>query len=481
MYRSYKTAFAALKKTTLLVLVLMLALNAAKAQISANTATVDTIKLFPDLTMPTVFDGTRQYNTWSIGGNIGATFPFLLSGGTNATRRPWTAGPGCGLSLRKRLAHSFSLQLDLQGGKVKGNDGDTPGMASKNNGFEGQGFNTRFFSATMSGLVNVASMDFLHRKNAVNFYGSVGAGLIFYKPTWYDNAGFTAPGNPHTYNNTVKELVIPVGGLIKFKLNDALALNVGYNMNFIDGTNFSGFHTVKLNSGQIYHDHYAYAYGGIEYTLGSKAKKNMDWVNPADVIYDQLYDPALREEIKALQVRVANVENAIHDLKTDADGDGVGDQFDKCPNTPADVVDGSGCTIIFSRPSDSTIKASSPLIAYQAIEFDFQKVRLSTVDYPNLKSTATNLMYSSASVEITGHTSTDEFADLHPRLSHGKLLEKQLEFSKKRANKVKQFLVNLGVDPSKIKVNGYGSTQPRADNSTDDGRVYNRRVELKRK
>ena len=68
-------------------------------------------------------------------------------------------------------------------------------------------------------------------------------------------------------------------------------------------------------------------------------------------MYDELYDAALRQEVEALKGRVTNVENAVNDLKKDSDGDGVADQFDKCPNTPAgSIVDGSGCPIKFPEP-----------------------------------------------------------------------------------------------------------------------------------
>jgi len=54
-----------------------------------------------------------------------------------------------------------------------------------------------------------------------------------------------------------------------------------------------------------------------------------------------------------------------------------------------------------------------------------------------------------------------------------------MRLSKDRANSVKTYLVNSGVDAKRLTVKAYGETNPVADNSTEQGRVLNRRVELK--
>ncbi len=144
-------------------------------------------------------------------------------------------------------------------------------------------------------------------------------------------------------------MVLPVGAGVKFQLSDQLDLNVGYTENFIDGFNLTGVHAYFPAENK-----YSYGYAGLSYTFGSKSKPSLEWVNPVAMMYDELYDAALRQEVEALKGRVANVETAVNDLKKDSDGDGVSDQFDKCPNTPAGtVVDGSGCPIIFPKPIDT--------------------------------------------------------------------------------------------------------------------------------
>jgi len=48
-----------------------------------------------------------------------------------------------------------------------------------------------------------------------------------------------------------------------------------------------------------------------------------------------------------------------------------------------------------------------------------------------------------------------------------------------RANAVKQYLVNGGIDGSTLTAKGYGTKHPIASNKTEAGREQNRRVEIK--
>jgi outer membrane protein OmpA-like peptidoglycan-associated protein len=53
-----------------------------------------------------------------------------------------------------------------------------------------------------------------------------------------------------------------------------------------------------------------------------------------------------------------------------------------------------------------------------------------------------------------------------------------LELSRQRAESVRAFLVEHGLDPDRIKAGGYGTANPMGDNTSPEGRAENRRVEI---
>ncbi len=69
-------------------------------------------------------------------------------------------------------------------------------------------------------------------------------------------------------------------------------------------------------------------------------------------------------------------------------------------------------------------------------------------------------------IRLTGHT--DSFGDNNSNMALGR----------KRAAMIKDYLMKMGVTPSKILVNSKGEESPIATNDTKDGRAKNRRTEL---
>lgn len=69
-------------------------------------------------------------------------------------------------------------------------------------------------------------------------------------------------------------------------------------------------------------------------------------------------------------------------------------------------------------------------------------------------------------IDIAGHTDSSG-ADAYNQ-----------DLSVRRANSVKNFLIDQGIDPRIMSTIGYGESRPIADNRTAEGRAQNRRVEV---
>lgn len=112
--------------------------------------------------------------------------------------------------------------------------------------------------------------------------------------------------------------------------------------------------------------------------------------------------------------------------------------------------------------------AGGQSIVLQNIFFDNDKYDLKPQSYPELKRLASFLKNNQGStLEISGHT------DITGSTEHNKTL------SQNRAEAVKNYLISIGCDGTKISAVGVGSEKPVADNNTTEGRAKNRRVEFR--
>jgi OOP family OmpA-OmpF porin len=104
------------------------------------------------------------------------------------------------------------------------------------------------------------------------------------------------------------------------------------------------------------------------------------------------------------------------------------------------------------------------------IQFEFDSSILQTDSYAFLdKAAAAIKMSPSTKFAINGYASA-EGTDEH-----------NMRLSVERANAVKVYLVNSGVSASNLIALGYGEANPVADNTTEAGKILNRRVEIKTK
>ncbi|MDY6941737.1 MAG: OmpA family protein [Pseudomonadota bacterium] len=141
----------------------------------------------------------------------------------------------------------------------------------------------------------------------------------------------------------------------------------------------------------------------------------------------------------------------------DSDGDGVADYLDKCPKTPKGAkVDENGCQIILKEPVSIKLE----------VLFPTNSAAIAPTYYPEIKEVADFMVeYPSTEVTIEGHTDSTGAAEYNRVLSQ------------RRANAVRQVLLErYSVDAKRVRAVGYGEERPVADNGTAAGRQANRRV-----
>jgi len=142
----------------------------------------------------------------------------------------------------------------------------------------------------------------------------------------------------------------------------------------------------------------------------------------------------------------------------------------KCPCNTA------GCELQQVIPLDTTPIISDDIFVHpkigqklilRNIQFETGKWTLLDASYENLDSLLELMIkFPKMRIEISGHTDNKGNKNNNETLSLN------------RANAVVQFLVDNGIDESRLESTGYGQNQPIDTNDTEEGRYNNRRVEF---
>jgi len=111
--------------------------------------------------------------------------------------------------------------------------------------------------------------------------------------------------------------------------------------------------------------------------------------------------------------------------------------------------------------------APAPDYNFSNIQFEFNSSVLKTDAYPLLDKAAAAMKADPlVTFNLNGYASIEGTEEYNITLSQD------------RANSVKTYLVNSGVSSTQLTAKGYGTANPVGDNSTEAGRVLNRRVEI---
>jgi len=189
-------------------------------------------------------------------------------------------------------------------------------------------------------------------------------------------------------------------------------------------------------------------------------------------------------------------EDGCPDLVKDSDNDGVSDDLDRCPLQAEDVdgyQDDDGCPDLdndldgipdaqdkcptqpetFNNIDDTDgcpdAKEIGKQFILRGINFESGSAALTPDSHPVLDQVIASMnTYPEVKLEIRGHTDSQGPAAFN------------LQLSQKRADSVRQYLINGGIAANRVTALGVGEEEPISSNGNAEGRAQNRRIEFKR-
>lgn len=172
---------------------------------------------------------------------------------------------------------------------------------------------------------------------------------------------------------------------------------------------------------------------------------------PTDADNDQVFDGLDRCASTQQGYRVD-----AYGCPIDSDHDGVNDAIDQCADTrPRATVDETGCVV-----KTPLVFEQGEKVKLEGVTFDKNKIEVPEEADAILREAAASLNeYPDVKFEVGVHTDKAGTA------------AKNMELSRRRAEYVKNYLVALGVDESRIKAKGYGEKGQNPDRYVELTRI----------
>jgi OOP family OmpA-OmpF porin len=264
----------------------------------------------------------KDYDRWSAGITLGVSHLLgdLLKGGQNNDRFLENAelNPAFGLQGHYQITHSIGLRGRGIISKFTANDDDYldsvtylpiiyGGSGNGNGKLYKEKFESNLLEGSLEMTYNFGNISFLDRNKNFHMVATLGLGFFNFDATVNQDS----TGNKLLRKSgNVTELMVPASLGFKYKINKIdVGMAFEYRKTFTDNVDA----TVKTFSE---YDSYLMLTASANYTFGKK-NKPMEWVNPMEVVYNDLAD--MKEKIDI--------------LSGDKDKDGVSDLFDKDNNT----------------------------------------------------------------------------------------------------------------------------------------------------
>ncbi len=230
------------------------------------------------------------------------------------------------------------------------------------------------------------------------------------------------------------------------ELNAGMGLKIALSEIFSLRTDLRAFHDLD-------HDNLDFAASlGLQAMFGGSSEKSPAVAAVGDADGDGVSDDRDRcpDTPRGVEVNASG-------CPLDSDGDGVPNHRDDCPDTEKGArVDAKGCYVILKEAREIELK----------VNFASNSDIVPTDYYAEVSRLADFLReYPTTKVVIEGHTDSSGKASYNQDLSE-----------RRAANVAKVLVGNYEVDAARVSSVGYGEEKPIADNNTAAGKAANRRV-----
>jgi OOP family OmpA-OmpF porin len=260
-----------------------------------------------------------------VGVHFGVTYPNTDIAASDLNADNLKSQLGFGVQVSKFFSHNFALQAQFIHAKLQGVSDVAPYY----------GYKTDVnYDISLNAVGHIGNIGFLKRSPNFGLYAYVGIGLMnFEAENTMNNGDSTLPKNVRVqpdgrvesvYFSPASELVIPFGVGIRYRFAKKFSFHAEYSLRSTGSDKIDGFVRQLSN-----YDAYSYMNIGVTYNLGKK-DKTIEWVNPLQTIYTDLYDTKEKVDM----------------MSGDKDKDGVADMFDRDAATPEGVkVYGDGTSV----------------------------------------------------------------------------------------------------------------------------------------
>ncbi len=422
---------------------------------------------------------SKRFNDWSI--SVGGGVPLVQSADLTSIKN----GNGSGknlfgysayFSIDKAITHAFGLKLQYDRGETRQGWYNTkdPIPASSGTGYNQYAGRTQYDAISILGDVNFSNL--LRRVDNHSpfrwaLHGYAGVGTLAYrayqKSPLVGGQALVTEIKPFKFNSLFGQ----AGAGVKYKVSRRLDIE-GRLMYVVTGDDeFDGggkqYSNVNLREEQV-SDNFFNATLGLTLKLG-KHQSHLFWHDPLQEIYyklDVLADK--NQDVEVCKKGDADNDGVCDDwdrqldtpagarvdgagVALDADLDGVIDLYDKCVTVPG-PVENDGCP-----PAGSSGVVKDNSIALEGIEFDLNSDRILPSNTPILNNAVSYINSTTGSYQVIGATDTRASDAYNQKLSE------------RRANNVKSYLVQNGVDSSKLEAVGRGEKDlkyPECDPAT---------------